>query len=287
MKIRLLRNTIIDYSSASALEYFNDVLYVVGDDVNFILCLDEAWNKVGEIKLFDFDGKRMPKPDKPDLESACFIDKQLFILGSGSKSPQRDIAFSVAFPDKSVKRMSTGAFFSLFRDRGLVTEMNIEGFTRCRDKLLLFNRANNMQPNQLIITDQKIIKNQFPDRFKVMSISSKSIGEIPLGISGATYDERNDILFLTASAENTDNAYDDGVVVGSAIAIIRDAYQKLEQYELLIDEWMILEDIDSLFKAQKIESICIVRQDAMQYHCILAADNDNGSSGLFEVEIIA
>jgi hypothetical protein len=68
-----------------------------------------------------------------------------------------------------------------------------------------------------------------------------------LGISGACYDEKNDVLFLTASAEDTNNAYDDGEIIGSTLAIVYNAYQKLDNQslEIVIDELIELDTIDN------------------------------------------
>ncbi len=285
MKINLLRKAVIDYPSGSAIEFHNDILYVIGDDVNYIFCLDLQWKPLKKIVLFDFEGRRISKPDKPDLECAAVINDQLYILGSGSRSPHRDVAFVVQLSNDSVKKTNTNSFFSLFRDKQLIKEMNIEGFAACKDKLLLFNRGNTQYPNQLIISDQKILKKQFPDRFKVMPVQAGNIGNIPLGISGACYDSLNDILLLTASAEDTNNAYDDGAIAGSAILIVRNAYKKLDDEILTADEIFILAENDTEFAQQKIESICITKQHEKIYTCVLVADNDDGNSTLFEVEI--
>ncbi|MDB5226312.1 MAG: hypothetical protein JWN78_505 [Bacteroidota bacterium] len=285
MKINLLRKEVIDYPSGSAIEFDNDLLYVIGDDVSYILCLDAQWKPVKKITLFDFEGKRIPKTDKPDLECAAVINDQLYVLGSGSRSPQRDVAFIVQFSNDSVKKINTNSFYSLFRNKQLIMEMNIEGFAACRDKLLFFNRGNTQYPNQLIITDQKILKKQFPGRFKVMPVQTGNIGNIPLGISGACYDSLNDILLLTASAEDTSNAYDDGTIAGSAVLVVRNAYKKLDDEILTADEVFLLGENEPAFIQQKIESICITKQQDKNYTCVLVADNDDGNSTLFEVEI--
>lgn len=287
MHINFIRNKVIDYPSGSAMEYYNNNLYLIGDDVNYILCLDKNWNEVNKIKLFEYDAERIPKPDKPDLESATIIGEMLYVVGSGSKSPQRDVAYIINLSEHKIKKISTAAFYSIFRDRNLLeNEMNIEGFTDCRDKLLFFNRANTKQSNQVIITDQKILKKQWPDRFKVIPLKIGSTKNITFGISGACYDEKNDILILSASAENTDNAYDDGEIIGSAIAIVKNATKQIQNNEILVDELMELETIDPAFEKQKIESVCITQHGESRYTCLLVADNDDGKSVLFEVEII-
>ncbi len=286
MQIRFLKSQLIDYPSGSALEYRSNTLYVIGDDVNYILCLDENWNKIKELKLFEFTGERIPKPDKPDLECATIIGEMLYVVGSGSKSPQRDVAFLINLSDNKIKKISTAAFYSIFRDRHIIGEMNIEGFTDCKDKLLFFNRGNTQQPNQLIVTDHKILKKQFPDKFKVIPIQIGRMNDVALGISGACYDDKNDILFLTTSAENTCNAYDDGEIIGSAIGIVYNAYKKLQEKEFIIDELIELSTINTAFAKQKIESICIIKQTDKNYSFTLVADNDDGKSVLFEIEII-
>jgi hypothetical protein len=243
MQLNLIRNKILNYPSSSAIEYRNDVFYIVGDDVNYILCLNNDWNEIRRITLFDFDGNRIPKQDKPDLECASIIDNILYIVGSGSKSPQRDVSFWVDLESYSVKKINTASFNNLFRDRNFFKEMNIEGFTAFNDKLLFFNRATTEQTNHLIITDHNILKKKFPDKFKVIPVHIEKLQGIQLGISGGCYDAINDLLFLTASAENTNNTYDDGEILGSILAIIENASQKINKSELSVENYLELDKV--------------------------------------------
>ena len=163
--------------------------------------------------------------------------------------------------------------------------MNIEGFTNCGDKLLFFNRATTEQPNHLIITDYNILKKKFPDKFKVIPVKIDKLNGIQLGISGACYDAKNDILFLTASAENTNNAYDDGEIIGSVLAMVENASKQINQQELQIKNYIELDKIDVGFSKQKIESVCITQQQNKNYFLTLVADNDDGKSVLFELSV--
>ena len=286
MQLNLVRKKIIDYPSGSAMEFYKHTFFVIGDDVNYVLCLDESWNEINRIKLFDFDGDRIPKPDKPDLECAAIMDEMLYIVGSGSRSPQRDVSFWIDLENNyAVKKINTASFNNLFRERNFFKEMNIEGFTDCNDKLLFFNRATTEQPNHLIITDHNILKKKFPDKFKIVPIKISTLQDVTLGISGACYDAKNDVLFLSASAENTSNAYDDGEIIGSVLAIVENATVHLNQAELTIDTFILLDEIDEGFLKQKIESVCIHHQVNKQYKLTLVADNDDGKSVLFEISL--
>lgn len=286
MQINFLKHQTIHYPSGSALEYRNNVLYLVGDDINYVLCLDNDWNEINRIVLFEFEGYRIPKPDKPDLECATIIADILYLIGSGSKSPQRDVAFIIDLFTGKIKKINTAAFYAIFRDRKLVQEMNIEGFTVCKHQLLFFNRANTTQSNQLIITDTKIIEKQLPNKFKIIPVIIAPLEGIPLGISGACYDAIQDRLFLTASAEDTSNAYDDGKIIGSVLAIIDNAYEQLSKSTLEIHQLIYLDKVHPAFTEQKIESICITESKNNFYKCTLVADNDDGKSQLFEIEIV-
>ena len=49
MKFNCTRKKTLQYPSGSALEFYKDTLYVIGDDINYILCLDQQWNEVDRI----------------------------------------------------------------------------------------------------------------------------------------------------------------------------------------------------------------------------------------------
>lgn len=284
MQIKLNRFKTIDYPSGSALEFYDNTLFLIGDDSNKVICLDNNWSIINTIQLFEFDGKRIPKPDKADLECATIIGQTLYIVGSGSKSPQRDVAFLVDLLTTNIEKTNLTAFYSNIRNNESINELNFEGFTVCKDKLLWFNRANSKQDNQLIVSSQSILQQQ-TESFEIIPINIGNINDIPLGISGASYCEKNDILFITASVEDTENAYDDGKILGSAIAIIQNFSEKLKHKNLEIDELILLDKVDNVFIQQKIEAICIVEQTDNIYKCSLVADNDTGNSVLFEIEI--
>src|SRR4028118_2317958 len=73
-KIKLLKKTHLpDYPSASALEFYNGRLYVIGDDASSILVLDKEHQFIDSIHLFPSKEKRIDKAIKPDLEASSII----------------------------------------------------------------------------------------------------------------------------------------------------------------------------------------------------------------------
>ena len=51
----------LDYPSASAIEYFDEKLYVIGDDATIVLVMDTSLNIIDSIPLLYYPGKRIPK----------------------------------------------------------------------------------------------------------------------------------------------------------------------------------------------------------------------------------
>ena len=74
MKLSLLDfKKLENFPSASGIEFYDDRIYVVGDDAKDLLVLNKKWNKPGVIHLFDSDDARISKQQKADLEASAVI----------------------------------------------------------------------------------------------------------------------------------------------------------------------------------------------------------------------
>lgn len=285
MNITLKKYKSIDYSSGSALEFHHNVIYLIGDDSNKILCLNNGLDITSQIKLFDFDGDRIPKKDKPDFEACTILNNQLFIFGSGSKIPQRTLLYIFDIDTQQIAIKSLQSLYENMIATNDIQELNIEGITTINNSFLFFNRANNKQQNKLIILDDFNPNDLANTALKFVPIEIENFKGYQLGISGATYFPENDIMYLTASAEDTDNAYDDGEIVGSVLYIIHNASSVFLQDKIVLTNPIILEEIDVTLSKQKIESVCVLSYNEHSTDLILVADNDNGKSELFIISI--
>lgn len=290
MKIILIQHIILEYPSASGIELYQNKFYIIGDDSNKILCLNRNLKFDKSIVLFEFDGIRIAKKDKPDFEACTIYNHNLLLFGSGSKLLERSFLYRYNLIDHSIRKQDLLSFYELLLSINSIKELNIEGITSIQEHFLFFNRANNNQNNSLIVVYH--FNSYLEDKLKIEDVEIRVIDiEIPtfknhmLGISGATYHEAGDILFLTASAENTDNAYDDGEILGSVICIIKNASKEILNSKIIISNYINLESIDVALKNQKIESICIQNYTTNKYDITLVADNDIGNSEIFCLEM--
>lgn len=273
--------------SASGIEYAGGIYYVIGDDATRVFCLDAQWNIINTVVLNDFKGYRIPKPDKMDWEAATLLDmngvRHLLALGSGSKSPQRDIAATInlTVQPPAVELRQIGAFYEKLRSEGLAA-LNIEACTAIGNGLLLANRGHLAYAyNTLLLCDHTAIWSS-PVNVRQVALALPQVPGSFNGISGLAYDDRTDRLFFTTSAEATASTYDDGEIGESMLGVILNAGERLKGKEVLPDHLVHLSSVSALFRQQKIESVCLVEEGAA-LTIVLAADNDNGSSHLFKL----
>ena len=286
MRLKLSNSKILDYPSGSALEYFNDQLYLIGDDSSELLILDTDFNLISRNQIFYSDELRIPKAVKPDFECATTINDELVIIGSGSLTPFRNRCFKFNYKLGTFKEYDLSNLYNLFKSFHEIKEVNIEGLTLCHDLLLFFNRANLKQENSLFVVDSNFFLDENISQVELLPIEIAQYKEIPMGISGAHYDSEFDILYVSVSAEATENAFDDGEIIGSGLAIMHNAFQKIKSNKKIVfDQFIDLADIDKKFEKQKIESITIQKNIGSKDIIFLVADNDDGKSVLFELII--
>lgn len=268
-----------NYPSGSTVCYLNGRYYIMGDDAADVLVLNDNWEELDRIPIFPKgDQLRLPKASKADVESSVVIDYSgkpaILFLGSGSHSPHRDSMFVLEPNIKQVKHLDAPVFFDELRAE--VRDLNIEAAAMLDNNLLLGLRANKTYPdNYIAFADHSGLTFKFKRKILIQSSLQHA------GISGMDYDERQDILFLTFSSEDTANAYDDGQIGESYLAFVRNAKQLLEQDKLALTELIKLSDLDPEFAEQKIESVSL---SSGQRRLMLVADDDKGNTKIFSLK---
>lgn len=269
----------ISFPSGSGVGYHGGKFYAIGDDSPFLYIISEEFaieEKIPliETQLSDFKGDRIKKKIKPDFETLEIIsDKELIIFGSGSKSPTRDIFVRVLLGEKNrVERYSISAFYDFLKKNPLFenSELNIEATAFSEGFLYLFNRAN----NTIIKTDYqqftKYLSEGILPQIEVKRVSLPKIKGFEAGFSGATFLDKNTCIF-TASVEATDDAYNDGEIIGSLVGTLHMAdFQKItvSNYEILSSEIPL-----------KVESVTLLpSKSTKKIEFLLISDDDNGGT---------
>jgi hypothetical protein len=104
-------------------------------------------------------------------------------------------------------------------------------------------------------------------------------------VSGLAYVPEKDLLILTASEEETSDSYNDGVIGESYLGLVSEVSDKLAQPEIAPDQWITLTEIHKNFIGQKIESVCALAPEGDKLILFLVADNDTGTTGIFNLQL--
>ena len=277
-----------DFPSGSSLEYYNNRLYLGGDDATRLLILDTGYNRKDSIILFESELTRIPKDLKADLEASAIITlndrPHLLLIGSASLPTREKIIIIPLNDTANLQVQSTGTYFKRLVNSG-ISDVNIEGATTAGKLLIMSNRGNLTRPNnQLVFTNTNFWLHQLTapiDTAVIILPHTKTF----TGISGLAYIEKNDLLLFTASTELTRNSFDDGDIGNSYIGWIKNISSQTGKKKILADGFINLTDANNIFAKEKIESICVSHSQANTHTIHLVSDNDNGASRLFKVRM--
>jgi hypothetical protein len=270
-----------DYASASAIAWYKNTLYVMGDDAPTILLLNRRLREQQQVRVFSVQQKRIPYAEKPDIESATVVQKgkedYLWLLPSFS-STGRNKAITLNLQQKNAK---PEVHILTLGNAGL-PHTNIEGAAIIGEKLLLANRANSQSPAHHLLQYQLEGNNFSKKPVRSFTLNLPQTAHV-VGVSGLHYEPKKDILLLTFSTELTGSATADGAIGDSYIALIKNARAQIENNSLKADTLINLTPVLKTGKPMKIESVAVQKVRGSTLRLFLAADNDDGTSHLFRI----
>jgi hypothetical protein len=309
MKISIVRKAKLDnIASASGVEVVDGMIYLLSDDSSYLYKIKHDLTLLEKIALYKSsseDPEHIAKPEKADLECMGQLSingyKHLLLLGSGSRSPQRDKGFLVKLPSNYTKKhfvteVQLGGLFNLLRSHDEITvngEINLEGLAFGNEKTYLLNRGNPSGIKNAVLSFDKPEFIEFiqghSDGVPFPSIHPVNLPElsgVKTGFSGADFFDNR--FWFTCSAEETSNAYDDGSIKGSMIGLLE---VDLKSNGRFTEEKIRLQEITSFFEEGelfigKIESVSVYEKDSEGVYTALAVtDNDGKPSELLLLDI--
>jgi len=285
MKISVLNNIKVEnIPSGSGIIRSGELYYIIGDDTQFLFTLNKDFKAISKIPLLDsvnFSEDRIIKSKKPDFEALEMIGKnEIVVFGSGSKSPERNIFIRILLKDPMIiERYDISELYNNLRNLPILkdSELNIEATAFRNNQIFLFNRKKNLIIKfnyQDLLTYIKG-ERDFPEP-EIRQFYLPKINGIEAGFSGATAIQDEAKIIFTASVENTDNAYDDGEILGSFIGMIDISNNKISQFF----EYCEIPNTEANLK---VESVTIEEEiSSGETKIVLITDDDKGNSRLLE-----
>ncbi|MCF8460036.1 MAG: hypothetical protein K9G46_04880 [Flavobacteriales bacterium] len=273
--------------SASGIAICGNLIFAIGDDSPFLHQLDRKLKPISNWPLFtseQMETGRIPKSEKPDLEAMELVNgEELVIFGSGSKSPERDVFIRVKVNEPPrTETYYISEFYSHLKELPVMegSELNIEAAAFHNGKMLLFNRRS---PVLFEFNYEGFIKHLIQNGpippVNAYKIQLPCIDGVDSGFSGATVSMQTGRLIVTASVEDTSNAYDDGRVLGSFVGWVPlDEYERSENYE-----FVRLQNENHVFK---VESVALEHENSdTELIVLMTTDNDGGISQLIRARL--
>lgn len=284
LNIRLLHQHALPHlSGASALEVYRNTLYVAGDNVNSLLTLDPSLKPLQyhSINTTSVDTRTLSKAEKSDWEASLIAEREgeayLFVFGSGSSAKRMQLSVAPLQGKWEPVMYSLAELYTVACATQQISEseLNIEAATLIQDSLILFNRAtNSLYQYDLEEFWQYLNGATAVPHPQVYTYTLPSIEAWESRFSGACTLNAHTIAF-TASVEQTDNSIDDGSIFGSFVGLLPFPLQSADPTcTLFCKQEQVL--------PVKLESIAVLQENHPEYRIILACDNDDAGSELFE-----
>lgn len=164
---------------------------------------------------------------KPDVEAACEVPGGLLLLGSGSH-PQRRRGALLRGPDDPVQVADLGPLYDAVQAAlGLPDGLlNLEGACVVGGALRWFQRGSAALPSASVDVDLDALLGCFAAAREVPvgGVRTYDLGAVD-GVALAVTDAvalPDGTVVVSAAAEDTDDPYEDGPVVGTALAVLDD-----------------------------------------------------------------
>lgn len=271
------------FSAASGMWVENDRLYVVADDALELGVFDLQSGKPGRgLRILHGalpDDPAQRKKLKPDFESLTRVPDShryphgaLLAFGSGStQQRKRAMAWAFASPGQLAEAPELFSLQALYEPlEAQFADLNIEGLVIQGNKLMLWQRGNNLNPQSSLIEyrldevfrllDQQPGAAQALQPLHIEHYALGRVEGVPLTFTDACALEDGGYLF-TAAAENTEDSYRDGECVGAAIGLIGPDRQ--------------LKGMWPVEPAHKIEGISAKRANDGRLRILLVTDADD------------
>ncbi len=287
----LERQVLAAVPAASGIERIDDQYYAVGDNIPWLYLLNERFELVEKFHISPnnpVSDDILSKDVKPDFEAitqARYDNKnELWVFGSGSKSPSRDILSRFDLQNKKfIKTHGLTEFYETIIASCNLGDgnLNIEAAAVIGENLYLFNRGVNLVLQYPLKTITGYIDgNGACPKPIAYHIKLPETEKVQIGFSGASASADKKHLIFTASAEDTSNWIDDGEILGSYVGVIslKDLKDQYQPVCLPIEK-------NGEILSVKVESVTVIAQNKKEIRLLLVSDSDGGDSERFTVKL--
>ena len=258
--------TLEGISAASGLVFYDQNLYIIGDNSGFLSKYNLTTKQTTQIPLIDKPTINIAKKVKPDFESISLVGNQIHVFGSGS-TENRQNRVSYDLKSHAVETKSMKKRYERFQAAAELNnnEFNIEG-TFSDEKFQYYCQRGNKSENKNCLFRY----DKHTEEVEVFYFKLPKINGISATFTDAVLVDRN--MYFVASAENSNSTYHDGEIMGSLFGSMNIDTMKIQHTE-------------EIGAKNKFEGITLFQESDRELKFLLCEDNDNdrNESEIFEL----
>ena len=289
MNIKLLDfKKLKDFASGTAIEMFDDKVYLVGNKSAEVSIMSKNWKSEDTIHLFSFATKNVTPIVKTNFEASTFVNFNktdfLFIVETGSLGSAHNKGILVNLKSRKLEEIDLSPFYNRLRGAGS-EELNIQAIGVMDDKMILYTTGNKSYPdNRLIVTSIGFWKNQQAAEFYTikLELEEKQPGQITF--TGLTYSYQNDWLIFTALSQKTEEG-SEAPASESYLYVIEDVSRKIGRKRLKFNDTLNITSLDKKLQKLTIKSVSIQADKEKRLKLHLAAVDDKDETFLVKIRL--
>jgi hypothetical protein len=284
MNIKLLDfKKLKDFPSGTAIEMFNDQLYLVGNRSGDVSIFSKNWKLDDTIHLFSFATKNVSPVVKTNFEASTVVNFNktpfLFIVETGSPQSAHNKGILINLKSRKLEEIDLSPFYNRLKLGGF-EELNIQAIGVVDDKMLLYTTGNKQRPdNRLVVTSVGFWKNQQAAEFYTIKLELEDKPDELVTFSGLTYSYQNDWLILTALSGETDG------IGESFLYVIEDVSRKIGRKRLKFNDTFNISALDKKLNKLMIKSVGIQADKEKRLKLHLSAVDENEETFLVKIRL--
>ena len=259
--------------SASGLIYYQDQLFIISDNSNYLYQYSIGQQTLSRIALVENQVvENVSKQQKLDLESVTLFENSIYAFGSGS-TENRNMMFEITIEDKTIVTHNLTNFYKKLMHFARISaaDFNIEGAITHGGNWYFFQRGNGgTGKNGIFFIKGNFLNEEFTIDFT--DISLPMIEDVETSFTDAIW--LDGMIYFLAAAERTLSAYEDGDVLGTIFGTLNPQTMKVETTQVITD-------------TVKLEGITLYSKHDNQLEFLLCEDNDSDdlTSGIYKLSV--
>lgn len=250
----------------AGLEWYNDQLYLAGDDSADLLVLDKRWKPRNILPLFH------EQKEHTRFTAATLVNQEqsthLLLAGAGSRAAFDNGGMLMNLQTKAVNELDLHPFYTRVKLAGL-SQLHIQAATTVKEHIIFSNHGN-----RFIITTDACWKDPHQAGITILQVEFPLKKAEHIHITGLHYYAEHDSILFTATNHEE-----------SWLGLIENASRKIGRKKMKVNTLVNLHEQDKELKGYLMQALCIQAEKKTGLRLHLTARDGEGRGYLLKIKL--